>query len=79
MKEDPSESKKGKRRKDDDDTPEVKVIDVGLGPCGDAILRLSADRKRLHVEFKVDVNGFDKSGLNGLIDALKKVRDKMNR
>jgi hypothetical protein len=60
-------------------TKEIKEKRVDLGPCGEATLRLSADRKRLHVEFKVDAKGFDKSGLNGLIDALEWARDKMHR
>ncbi len=58
---------------------EIKEKQVDLGPCGEATLRLSADRKRLHIEFKVDAKGFDKSGLNGLIDALERVREKMHR
>ncbi|GIK86323.1 MAG: hypothetical protein BroJett026_18040 [Betaproteobacteria bacterium] len=43
------------------------------------ILHLSEDHKRLLIAFDVDGRGFDKSGLNGFIDALKKVRDKMQR
>jgi hypothetical protein len=58
---------------------EIKEKQVDLGPCGKATLRLSADRKRLHIEFEVDARGFDKSGLNGLIDALERVREKMHR
>jgi hypothetical protein len=58
---------------------EIKERQVDLGPCGEAILRLSADRKRLLIEFRVVAEGFDKSGLNGLIDALERVRDKMHR
>jgi hypothetical protein len=58
---------------------EIKEKQVDLGPCGEATLRLSADRKRLHIEFKVDARGFDKSGLNGLIDALERIREKMHR
>jgi hypothetical protein len=40
---------------------------------------LSADRKRLRVEFDVATEGLTKTGVNGLIDALEKVRDKMER
>jgi hypothetical protein len=40
---------------------------------------LSEDRKRLRVEFDVEKEGLTKTGVNGLIDALEKVRDKMVR
>jgi hypothetical protein len=52
---------------------------VDLGKCGEVTLFLSDDKKRLLIGFDVDEDGFDKSGLNGFIDALKKIRDKMNR
>ena len=52
---------------------------VDLGRCGSVTLLLSGDRKRLLIAFDVDERGFDKSGLNGFIDALKKVREKMER
>lgn len=52
---------------------------VDLGRCGDVTLHVSADRKRLLVEFATDAEGFDKSGLNAFIDSLKKIRDKMER
>ena len=52
---------------------------VDLGRCGDVTLHLDADRKRLLIEFEVDPEGFDKTGLNAFIDALKKVREKMER
>jgi hypothetical protein len=42
-------------------------------------LYLSGDRKRLLVGFDVDDKGFDKAGLNGFIEALRKLRDKMER
>lgn len=58
---------------------EIKEKQIDLGPCGKATLRLSADRKRLHIEFEVDAKGFDKSGLNGLIDSLERVREEMHR
>jgi len=41
--------------------------------------QLSEDRKRLRVEFDVEKEGLTKTGVNGLIDALEKVRDKMER
>lgn len=72
------EAKQGKQA-DPKESKEIKDKQVDLGPCGEATLRLSADRKRLHIEFKVDAKGFDKSGLNGLIDALERVREKMHR
>ena len=43
------------------------------------ILHVSGDRKRLLLEFDTQAEGFDKSGLNAFIDALKKVREKMDR
>jgi hypothetical protein len=57
--------------------PSHKKID--LGRCGAVTLHLSADRKRLLLEFETEPDGFDKSGLNGFIEALKKVRDRMER
>jgi hypothetical protein len=71
--------KKTEEAKDVKGSGEIKEKQVDLGPCGKATLRLSADRKRLHVELAVDARGFDKSGVNGLIDALERVRDKMHR
>ena len=71
--------KKSDEAKDAKGSGEIKEKQVDLGPCGKATLRLSADRKRLHVELEVDAGGLDKSGLNGLIDALERVREKMHR
>jgi len=53
--------------------------EIDLGRCGAVILHVSADRKRLLLEFDTEPEGFDKSGLNAFIDALKKIRDKMDR
>ncbi len=53
--------------------------EVDLGRCGAVTLHVSADRKRLLLEFNTVTEGFDKSGLNAFIDALKKIRDKMDR
>ena len=53
--------------------------DVDLGRCGGVTLHLSEDRKRLLIAFDVDPEGFDKTGVNGFIDALKKIREKMRR
>ena len=58
---------------------ESKEKSVDLGPCGSVTLHLSADRKHLFIEFQVQPEGFDKAGLNGFIDALEKVRKKMER
>ena len=52
---------------------------VDLGRCGEVTLHLSKDRKRLLLEFETEPDGLDKSGLNGFIDALKKVREHMER
>jgi hypothetical protein len=52
---------------------------VELGRCGEVKLHVSANRKRLLIEFDVDPEGFDKSGLNAFIDGLKDVREKMER
>lgn len=52
---------------------------VDLGRCGEVKLHLSGSRKRLLIEFEVDPEGFDKSGLNAFIDALKDIREKMER
>jgi hypothetical protein len=52
---------------------------VDLGRCGDVTLHLDADRKRLLLEFQTVPEGLDKAGLNAFIDALKKVREKMER
>lgn len=52
---------------------------VDLGQCGSVVLHLSADQKHLLIEFDVQPKGFDKSGLNAFIDALEKIRKKMER
>ena len=52
---------------------------IELGRCGAVTLHVSADRKRLLLQFETEPEGFDKSGLNAFIDALKKIRDKMDR
>jgi hypothetical protein len=58
---------------------ENKEKSVDLGACGSVTLHLSADRKHLFIKFEVQPEGFDKTGLNGFIDALDKVRKKMER
>lgn len=50
-----------------------------LGKSGTITCHLSDDAKRLLIEFDVDKEGLSKTGVNGLIDALEKVRKKMQR
>ncbi len=52
---------------------------IDLGRCGEVKLHVSGNRKRLLIEFEVDAEGFDKSGLNAFIDGLKEIREKMER
>jgi hypothetical protein len=56
-----------------------KKKEFDLGRDGNITCHLSEDGKRLLIEFDVDKEGLTKTGVNGLIDALKKVRDKMTR
>jgi len=62
-----------------EEAKERKAKRVDLGRCGSVTLHLSGDRKRLLIGFDVDDKGFDKSGLNGFVEALRKLRDKMER
>jgi hypothetical protein len=57
--------------------PFQKKID--LGRCGAVTLHVSKDGKRLLLEFETEPEGLDKTGLNSFIDALKKVRERMDR
>jgi hypothetical protein len=50
-----------------------------LGKSGTITCHLSEDGKRLLIDFNVDKRGLNKTGVNGLIDALKNVREKMVR
>jgi hypothetical protein len=50
-----------------------------LGKSGTITCHLSEDAKRLLIDFNVDKRGLNKTGVNGLIDALKNVREKMVR
>jgi len=52
---------------------------IDLGRCGEVTLHIAGDQKRLLIEFDTDAEGFDKSGLNAFIDALKAAREKMKR
>ena len=52
---------------------------IDLGRCGAVTLHVSKDAKRLLLEFATEPEGLDKTGLNAFIDALKKVRKRMDR
>lgn len=52
---------------------------IDLGRCGEVTLHMSGNRKRLLLEFETEPEGLDKSGLNAFIDALKDIREKMER
>ena len=52
---------------------------IDLGKSGNITLHVSADAKRLLIEFDVDERGLSKTGVNELIEALKKIREKMVR
>ena len=53
--------------------------EIDLGRCGAVTLHVSKDGRRLLLEFATEPDGLDKTGLNSFIDALKKVRDRMDR
>jgi hypothetical protein len=57
--------------------PYQKTID--LGRCGEVTLHVSKGGKRLLLEFDTEPEGLDKTGLNSFIEALKKVRERMER
>jgi hypothetical protein len=52
---------------------------IDLGKSGTITLYVSESGKRLLIKFDVDELGLTKTGVNGLIDALKKVRETMVR
>jgi hypothetical protein len=56
-----------------------KKYKFDLGKSGDFSCHLSEDGKRLQIDLDVEKEGLTKTGVNGLIEALKKVRDKMVR
>ena len=60
-------------------TLDQKVRIHNLGRSGAVTLHLSDDAKHLVITTSVDVRGFTKTGVNGLIDALKDIRDQMVR
>jgi hypothetical protein len=56
-----------------------KISTFDLGRSGTVVFHLSEDTKRLLIEFKVDEKGLTKTGVNGLVQALKDVREAMIR
>jgi hypothetical protein len=50
-----------------------------LGKSGTITCHVSDDAKRLLIDFNVDKTGLTKTGVNGLIDALKAIRKDMQR
>jgi len=52
---------------------------IDLGRCGAVTLHVGKNGKRLLLEFETEPEGLDKAGLNAFIDALKKVRERMER
>jgi hypothetical protein len=50
-----------------------------LGRDGTITFYVSEDAKRLLIKFDVDKKGLTKAGVNGLIDELKEIREKMVR
>ena len=58
---------------------EGKHKEFDLGRSGSIVCHVSEDGKRLLIEFDTRKDGLSKTGVNGLIDALKKVREKMVR
>jgi hypothetical protein len=50
-----------------------------LGESGAITCHVSEDGKTLLIDFDVDKKGLTKTGVNGLIDALKNIREKMVR
>jgi hypothetical protein len=56
-----------------------KAREFELGKTDTVVCHISDDAKRLLIDFHVDKKGLTKTGVNGLIDALKSVRKKMVR
>ena len=62
------------------DAGQLTIEAVAIGAeHGTVTLHLSADQRRLLLEFETESSGLDKTGLNSFIDALRKVREKMDR
>jgi len=58
---------------------ESRKKEFDLGRSGTITCHVSEDGKRLLIEFATRKDGLSKTGVNGLIDALKKIREKMVR
>jgi hypothetical protein len=58
---------------------DAKKATFYLGKDGEVTCHVSDDARRLQIEFDVDKEGLTKTGVNGLIDALIKIRDMMVR
>ena len=58
---------------------EVNPKKIELGRSGDITLFLSEDCKRLLIKFDTDKEGLTKTGVNGMISALKEIRERMSR
>jgi hypothetical protein len=50
-----------------------------LGKSGGITCHVSEDEKRLLIEFDTQEEGLTKTGVNGLIDALKQIRERVVR
>ena len=50
-----------------------------MGRSGTITCYISEDKKRLLISFSTRPEGLSKTGVNGLIEALKKVRERMVR
>ena len=57
----------------------VKEVEVDLGKCGSLKLQLSENQQRLLIEFDTFSEGLDKAAVSNFIDALEKIRRKMDR
>lgn len=58
---------------------EGKTREFDLGDGITLTLRVSADARRLKIHADIAEDGLSKTQVNGLIDALKKIRGKMER
>ncbi|HEY1461765.1 MAG TPA: hypothetical protein VGH59_17130 [Casimicrobiaceae bacterium] len=56
-----------------------KKTSFDLGKSGTITCHISDDKKRLLIDFEVDKRGLTKTGVNGLIDVLEKVKKDMQR
>lgn len=58
-------------------TGDAHKEEVDLGRCGAVTLHPSNDEGRVLLEFEAEPEGPRKNGINGFIDALKQVRERM--